>query len=145
RLFERRPDRSLGASREDGALDDNWVEVRGLPQGLSDCGTCRKDIGEVYRPVVPGRGAYADERDIRIAHGSGEVRGRDETLPVLLDQVLKRGLIDRGLPPGEEVQFLLVNIVKDDVVAKAGKTHAGNRADIPATNDRDLHIFISRR
>lgn len=88
-------DRPLGAPRKDGALDNDGMEIRGFPQGFADRDGCREDVGKGYRPVVPGRGANADERDISIAYGSREIRGRGEVLTILTDQVIERGFVDR--------------------------------------------------
>lgn len=37
------------------------------------------------------------------------------------------------------VQLLHIDIIKDDIVTEISETDAGDRADIPATDDRDLH------
>ena len=111
-------------------------------QHLSDFARDTFDVGEVHAAVwLRGRG-NCDENNLRMVNAVFDAGRKAQSAcgNVALNQFLETGLVDRYLPTPQAINFFLVVVYADDIVADIGQASAGHKTDISRANNTDIHI-----
>ncbi len=126
-----------GADRNRALVDDDLVAVHRAGNVARD----GEHVLKVCRAVLAGGRSDGDENDLRVAHAPGERRRERQAFfgPVLPDDFLETGLIDRNLALLEHPDLRGILVHADDVVAVLGQTRTCDEPHVTASNDRNLH------
>ena len=60
---------------------------------------------------------------------------------VAREELVEPRLVDRHDARAQRVDLRLDDVANDDVVAELGEAGAGDEADVPRAEDRDLHVL----
>ena len=128
-----------GLHRDGGFIDDHAV-LAGL-EDAADLAGDALDVGEIDAAIGLRRRRHGDEDDLRGVHAVLGGVGEPQALggDVAVDEFLQAGLVDRDLAGLQRIDFALVVIDADDVMADFRETSAGNKADVAGTNDAEIH------
>ena len=123
----------------DGGLADHNV---GAPQRGHERIDGRVDVGQVG--AVSShllRGADADEVDRGVVGGDRMVGGEAQSpgVEVAAEDVGEPGFEERDVAGLQAFDLLWVDVDTDDVVAEFGHAGRVRRAEVPATDHRELH------
>ena len=126
-----------------GTVDLSTIDA--VFAGLEDAGDLAGDaldVGEIDAAIGLRRRGHGDEDDLRMIDAVLDGIGEAQALggDVAVHEVFEAGLVDRDLAGLQRIDFALVVIDADDVVADFGEAGAGDEADITGANDAEIHF-----
>ncbi len=125
---------SASCADRDGALHRDDDAVLDLRQ-LVDHGPDGRQVGIAG---VGGRRTDGDVDDVGALDRLRHVRGERQSLAVTLEELLESGLVDGDDACLQRVDLRLDDVTDDDVVSELREACAGDEADVPRAEDRDL-------
>jgi hypothetical protein len=99
------------------------------------------DGDQVGLTVAPGWGSDTDEHDRCALHRLSWVDGERKVPPfrALSDQLMKSGLEEGDVSPGQDVDRLVLRIGSDHPMAHVRQGAGSGKADVPRADDPNLH------
>ncbi len=103
----------------------------------SDIARCRQDILQISGAIFIRGSSDCNELDIAMRDTGGHVGGEmyAPVCAVALDDLLQARFVDRQLASVKDINFLVIDIEEEYVVAVFAKTGASDKTDIAGTND----------
>jgi hypothetical protein len=137
---DRLADAFRGAHGGGALFDDQLAPVERAGDGAGD----PFDLGEVGAAIVALGRADADEHDLGLRRGSGNVWGEAEApaSQATLKQFLGARLVKGHAPGGDLAGFVGVVVHAEDFPAQLGKTERRGQADVAETYHRNLHFGL---
>ncbi len=131
------PDLVDRPDRHRALADDQFLAVHksgDLPDDLQHAGQVRGAVLRLWRRETK-------EDDVAVVDGHLQ-RTRELEPPfvsILLDHLLQAGLVDRNHALLERLDFLLVDVHADDLIARVGEARALHQTDVASTDNREFH------
>src|SRR6185437_5662206 len=108
-------------------------------EGGADLRGGRLHVAQVD-PTLDCRSSHRDEGDIGGGDGGGEISGGPQTAArMALEERRQALLVDRRLRGVDHFDLARVDVHAEHLVTTLGEARAGHEADVPGTDDRDLH------
>jgi hypothetical protein len=141
-LLEPSHERAADGAGRDCAPIDHRHEALDPAKLLRDLVGDPLHVLEVHGPVTAGRGADADEDDLRAGECLGELgRDREPGRRARRRDELVQPRLDDGAPPAVDLLHLrAVDIDADHVVPELGEARGRDRAHVPEADDDDVHL-----